>query len=397
MWSAKRTAALIVFCALDMLAAGVAQAQKCSSMAWAAPAQACPSIEGQVSTPWVDADGLLPPCHNPASVPPADKPQIESPGDLKPAVPMSPQMCKAIRLFDAAPDSERNYDLVNCLDGLTFGFGNWPQGEVGEFFKKLVKDPKAESALVARFLAVFKMQPAAWDSFRRDAQLEDAQADAVIIRTGIQRLLVSAKLPSKRGLKNKKSDGSCDLKPGSTLAPNISFYFDHAQWLVPALQRAFRDPAVVAFQVRYWEEDVLQQATQYAKAFGLPEDGVFLMAFYESNPGQLPSLQPAIKAETPPKTLRAGGQDWQWDGSNRPSALAGISIDRWHTLLICQAMCPAGSDKGFRIRNRNLKFFSEYLAKDFRVPIETKPRRPSEKHPENCDPTRVRIRANIGG
>ena len=300
---------------------------------------------------------------------------------------MSDQTCTAIRLFDAAQESERYYDLVNCLDGLTFGFGNWPQAELGQFFNTLGKDPNAESALVARFLEVFTAQPDAWESFRKDAKLENSQADATTVRTGIKGLLASAKLKNAP-LKNRSSDGAC----ASTPAPGTSFYFDHAKWLVPALLRAFRDPAVVAFQVRYWEEDVLQTATSHAKALELPKEGVFLMAFYESNPGQVPSLRPAIRAKKPPETLRAGGRDWKWDGSDRPSALAGISIDRWHTLLVWQAMCPVRSDK-FRIRNRNLKFFSEYLAQDFRLPIETEPGMPSARKPENCDPARVRLRA----
>jgi hypothetical protein len=413
MWLAKHTAALTVLCALGMLAAELAQAQECSSIAWEAKpweakARKCSAIAGQGATPWLDADGLLPPCHNPASVPPADKPQPKDHEDLKPAVPMSEQMCTAIRLFDVEKSSERNYDLVNCLDGLTFGFGNWPQSKLGTFFKKLVKDPKAESALVVRFLEVFKAQPDAWNSFRKFAQLGNVQADAVTIQTVIKKIGTPDKLKDKsknkynknvKGLKNNPN-GTCKLK--SALAPGTSFYFDHAKWLVPALQRAFRDPAVVAFQVRYWEEDALKDAKRYAKNLGLPEEGVFLMAFYKSNRGQLPSLQPAIEAKNkkPPKTLHAGGKDWKWDGSNRPSALAGISIDRWHTLLIWQAMCQARSDQGKGPRNRNLKFFEEYLFPDFMAPIATESGKPSaEKHPENCDPEQIKLNPhpNLGG
>lgn len=76
-----------------------------------------------------------------------------------PSVPMTSETCAAIRLFDASAESERHYDLVNCLDGLTFGFGNWPQGELGELFRKLSEDPNAEKALVARFVEVFKANP----------------------------------------------------------------------------------------------------------------------------------------------------------------------------------------------------------------------------------------------
>lgn len=330
-------------------------------------AQSCTSLTDQTPAhPWLDQDGLLPPKHNPASVPPADKPGTTSPTELVPAVRMSGETCTAIRLFDASTQSERHYDLVNCLDGLTFGFGNWPQNELGEFFERLGKDPDAEPALVVRFLEVFKAQPDAWDSFRRDARLGGAEADIAIVNKGIEHLLASARIKNARGLKNRSSDGACAEFPEK----GKSFYFDHAKWLVPTLQHAFRDPAVVVFQVRYWETDVLSNARNYADILGLPNEGLFLMAFYESNPGQVPSLRNAISQKKPPETLRAGGRNWKWDGSDRPPALAGITLDRWHTLLIWQAMCSAPNEK-FRIRNRNLKFFSEYLAKDFMVPKET--------------------------
>jgi hypothetical protein len=235
-------------------------------------------------------------------------------------------------------------------------------------------------------LEVFKANPDAWSSFRKDAGLVDT-VDTTTVRTGIKNLLVSAKIKNARGLKNRSSDGTCAERPEN----GKSFYFDHAKWLVPTLEYAFRDPAVVAFQVNYWETDVLSKAKDHAKLLDLPKEGIFLMAFYESNPGQVPSLRTAIKEKKLPKTLRAGGKDWKWDGTDRPSALAGISLDRWHTLLLWQAMCPA-PNKNFRIRNRNLKFFSEYLAADFKVPTETPANKPSADDRKNCDPALVKLR-----
>jgi hypothetical protein len=344
------------------------------------------SCDSSGASPALDQNGLLPPKHNPASVPPADKPNTTDPMKLVPSVPMTSETCAAIRLFDASAESERHYDLVNCLDGLTFGFGNWPQGELGKFFQELNKDSNAEKALVARFVEVFKANPDAWSFFKKDAGLGDT-VDSGTVRTGIKNLLASAKIKNAKGLKNRFSDGACEMRPEN----GKSFYFDHAKWLVPTLQYAFRDPAVVAFQVNHWETDVLSKAKDHAELLGLPKEGVFLMAFYESNPGQVPSLKTAISDKKPPETLRAGGRNWKWDGSDRPSALAGITLDRWHTLLIWQAMCPAPGEK-FRIRNRNLKFFSEYLAADFRVPAETQPRMPRANYPKNCDPAQVKLR-----
>jgi hypothetical protein len=351
-------------------------------------AQSCESLNNQPPEPsWLDSNGLLPAKHNPASVLPKNNPRTTNEKELVPSVPMTSEMCTAIRLFDASVESERHYDLVNCLDGLTFGFGNWPQGELGEFFQKLSQDTNAEKALVARFVEVFKANPTAWSAFRRDAGLADT-VDAATVRTGIKNLLASARIENAHGLKNRSSDGTCKVQPEK----GKSFYFDHAKWLVPTLEYAFRDPAIVAFQVSFWDEDVLSKAKSYSDAFGLPKEGMFLMAFCESNLGAIPkTLKEAISKKKPPETLKAGGRNWKWDGTDRPSALGGVSLNKWHTLLFWQAMCPDSSGS-IRIRNRNLKFFSEYLAEDFKLPTETQTGRPSSGDPKNCNPALVKLR-----
>jgi hypothetical protein len=363
-----------------------AQAQ-CKSYSWNAPVQICSSITEGAPAPWLDKQGLLPPCHNPAAVPRADEPGSTDPTKLVPAVPMSAQTCTATRLFDAAESSQRNYDLVNCLDGLTFGFGNWPQAELGPFFTALAKDPAAEKAMAERLAEAFKTNPDAWAAFKKNSRIESAQPDTQTMRLAIH-WLSSIKLKNVRGLRNKSVlDGTCaqQPKPGTT-----SFYFDNAKWLVPTMSYSLRDPAMVAMQVHYWEGDVLKPGAQDASILGLPNEGVFLMAFYESNPGLVPAIGSALKRRKAPETLKAGGRDWRWDGSDRPRALNKVTIDQWHTLLVWQAMCPERAPgKTFRIRDRNLKFFEVFLAKDFTLPKEKRRGQPEDKSRENCDPGMV--------
>lgn len=172
---------------------------------------------------------------------------------------------------------------------------------MGEFFETVGKDRNAEPALVARFLEVFKAQPDAWASFRRDAKLEDGVPNSATVKNGIGHLLASARIKNAKGLRNS-SDGACEVRPER----GKSFYFDHAKWLVPTLQYAFRDPTVVAFQVRYWEDDVLSNARNHTKTLGLPKEGLFLMAFYESNPGQVPALKTAISQKMAARNFTRG-------------------------------------------------------------------------------------------
>src|SRR3954452_14032409 len=122
-------------------------------------------------------------------------------------------------------------------------------------------------------------------------------------------------------------------------------------------------------QVKYCERDIIEPAQRHTNALGLPNDAIFLMAFYESNPEQAPGLQKAIKSKKPPASLSAGGKPWHWNSP--PSHLSSASQDMWRTLLVWQAMCPRPqSGKKFRIRNRNVGFFSEYLAAQFKLPRE---------------------------
>ena len=316
--------------------------------------------------------------------PPIDNPQTTDAREMVPAVRMPARTCSAIRLFDAAQESERHYDLVDCLDGLTFGFGHWPQAEVADFFGSVSKDADAESALISRFLQVFEAQPLVWTAFRQDAKFPDAPPDVARVREGISKLLATRKV-ANAPLKTK-ADGTC----ASTPPHGTSLYSDRAKWLVPAFQRAFRDPLVVAVQVRHWEKDVLEPAEVPARAFGLPEEGVFLMAFYESNPGQVSAaLRTAFRRGQPPATLPAGGRDWKWDGSDRPPALSAISLDRWHALLVWQAMCPSESRQ---VSNSQPE--SEVLLRVPRAGLRA-PARVEARHAERKSPRELRSRASV--
>lgn len=331
------------------------------------------------SRPALDSAGLLPTARDPADVPSAADMSV-----MVPAVPMDDVMRQAIRLFDAGPRSERFYDLANCLDGLTFGFGNWPQPEIGDFFRPLMADQAAAPTFIGRSMEVLTSDTAAWIAFKSQAAIQAPTPTEAAVRDGVDRLLVKSKMIRARVT---NTDGGCKPVP----AKGVAFYQDNRDWFVPLWSRAGRDPAIVAFQVAYWNKDVLAPAVANAKAMGLGPNGVFLMAFYESNPGQVPALKSAVKAKRPPDALRAGGQDWQW---NTPPPHLNVDLDNWHNLLLWQAMCPSPSGDGrFRIRSRNVAYFKEFLAPTFRLPAERNGV-PDDGAPANCDPSKVTLRLN---
>ena len=326
--------------------------------------------------PLLDADGLLPPRHDPASVPAADGSQ-----DKVPAVPMTERTRQAIGLFDSGAVSERHYDLINCLDGMTFGFANDPQAHLPAFFQALRKDGPTDEALVRRFLQVFQNSPEARNAFAKKAGLDAARLDADAIRTGIDRLI------SSRTIQNMPPPGStCPPAP----RPGASFFWDNKEWFVPAAGRAFRDPAVVAFQVRQWEQHLLEPAARDAKAIGFDDDGpgVFLLAFIRSNPGQVSQeLRRLMNAKQPPETLVAGGAPRSW--SKVPDTLAKaapeqVALEKWRELLLWQAICRGN---GNRMRSRTIAFYERHLADRFVLFDRNK-----VDDPENCKPEKTSLR-----
>lgn len=331
-----------------------------------------PALPHSAKAPFLDADGLLPPGKDPRSVPPADGSK-----ECVPAVPISERTSKAIALFDSGSKSERHYDLVNCLDGLTFGFANHPQASLQSFFKALRKDEAADDALVRRFKEVFKASQEAWDAFAKKGGLDASELSDDAIRRGIDKLITNVEF------KNRLPAGSnCSPPPTPGPAPGESFYWDNYYWFFPAAKRAFRDPAVVAFQVRRWEERYLDPAARDAKAIGFEgEPGIFLMAFIWSNPGEV-SVGYLMNSKAPPESLRAGGKDWSWN--NPPAALSKASVERWRQLLLWQAIGRGA--KGLRMRSRTVAFYETFLADQFVLP---------SQHIEdavNCDPANITLR-----
>lgn len=333
------------------------------------------SAEPIQDSPLIDKDGLLPPDHSPASVPAANG------GAPVTATSLRKETREAILLFDAAKESRRHYDLVNCLDGLTFGFGNWPQAKFGEVLAEVRANRSAQEAFIQRAVETFDTNSRAWSAFRDATGTRDEKPTKSAVAQGFEKLFPKG---GRGNVKIKAArDDTCRPRPRA----GISYYQDHQLWLVPTLKRAFRDPAVVATQVEKWERDVLNPAAHDASALGIDGAGVYLLAFYRSNPGQIPGLKAAIAARKPPSMILAAGREWAW--KTPPRHLAGAQTQDWQMLLLWQAMCPRPGPK-FRIRNRNIAFFNIYLAKTFTA---RKPELQNNKIVVNemCDPEKVTL------
>lgn len=320
----------------------------------------------------VRAGELLPPHRSPAFPAVAEK------------LGLAPLTRQAIEMFDATEASNRNYDLVTCLDGLTFGFGHFYQRKIHGFFDAMRRkaDGRAYRAFVQRSLEVFEADPAAWRAFVTKTGISDgARPDPKLIEAGFERTVLDSGYMKRYGRYPVRMRSATDCVPRG--AGTRSFFDDHGAWFRPIAVVALRDSDVVAFQVRYWEDDYLDKGGASARKLGLPEAGAILITFILSNPKKVRNpARDALMRGGPIDTLSIAGRRWNWSGVGRPSQAAGATLDAWRLLLVWQAMCD-GTDE---IRSRNRVFFDKYLRRTFVLPA---PKRPKDTA-LNCDPRNIR-------
>jgi hypothetical protein len=320
-------------------------------------------------------------------------------GKTQPAVPMSDVTRDAIRMFDFGSESHRWYDLVDCVDGLTFGFANTPQSGLREFFSLLHADTGGWRALVSRVTDAFTTDSSAWASFQTKANIKDATPTESAVDRGLQKLLISDTAPYAKTVLTE--DISTRGEPTATRCKVVgggrSFLVDNGSWFRQPVALALRDPAIVTFQVRNWERKYLEPAAAEAPAFEFPPvAGTILIAFVKSNSGEVPQdLGRAVqKTGVPPISLSIRGRTWRWDGTDpRPRKGATLSeaaqdLQMWRMMIFWQSMCSERP----RIRSRSQGFFATYLA-DYYVLPAMRGRIPVEAATaQNCDPRHVSLR-----
>jgi hypothetical protein len=337
------------------------------------------AIVALVTTPGLAATAgeLLPPSRSPVDPPTATALKLD---DLT---------RHAIALFDAGPKSNRNYDLVECLDGLTFGFANMPQSNLYGFMSRMASDRDGATLHIfaSRMAEQFRSDDAAWAAFVARAKEPAGERSEAVVLDGLRHTLLDRDFmrPYARRF-NNHMESSTHCTPDNPPAGTRSFFDDHDAWFRPAGSFALRDSEVVDFQVRDWRKEYLDKGIKAAQELGVPGDaGSILLTFVMSNPGEVnkPARDYLVGGKAP-EAFTIAHRDWRWDGTNRPLKLAKTSLESWHLLLVWQVMC----DGRPRIRNRNIAFFRDFLASHFVLPTMTG-QLPRDAPKTNCNPQLV--------
>jgi len=113
-------------------------------------------------------------------------------------IPMSPIARAVNDTFTFGPASERYYDHVEALDGITLGFGHWPQQEVEELFRDMstANGGKAFEAFAPCAAWFFAQQNhlAAWGAARMTAHVEALEPTPNNVATVLRNTLLSSSL-----------------------------------------------------------------------------------------------------------------------------------------------------------------------------------------------------------
>jgi hypothetical protein len=300
--------------------------------------------------------------------------------------------------FAAGSDSQRYYDHVEPLDGITIGFGNWPQAEVSELLGhfKTSNNGKAWSSFLDCMTEFFSLKrentkpkgrficdkararstAGLWDLAQKKAglprsDLKPANVEAVLEKTAL----------SPRYKKNCKKNKSEECLPGQ---PNM--FDEQGTWLVPALCHALRDREGVLAQVDFWTDTIIEDSTKLASEIGLEGDEATIVAIaaYRSSYGA-GSFQPIRKA---PETGSLSGKRFRWNWNRPPSGAQqdADGLQKWRRLVLWQRYADLKS----KFRDRSIKYFELYLAKDWVLPARGEDGKPDWKNLRNLNPALVK-------
>lgn len=289
--------------------------------------------------------------------------------------------------FRSGSSSERNYDLVDPLDGMTLGFGNWPQQEVEDFFADM-KSSNGGKALVAftDCLNEFFAPKDNADIWRR-AQTAARMTPGPVTRDNVA-AVVDNTLLSSAFLARYRKHCSEVCRPGE---PDL--FHEHQAWLNPALRYALRDRAVIAWQVDFWTRTIVGSANEMAGTVGLKDDeaAVVAAAAYRSS---APAWFKPVATAAQTGSLTFGGYQWNWNAPPAGASRDAEGLKSWRRFILWQhyaARVWIGQGK-HRVRDRSRKFFADYLAAHWLLPARRPDGSPDWTNMSNLNPAHVKPR-----
>jgi hypothetical protein len=232
--------------------------------------------------------------------------------------------------FIIAADADRYYDLVDEVDGLTFGFGNWPQQQAEAFFADMarVSGGEALNALegcLSTFFAAPENRPA-WSHLETAAKVPTGNPTPQAVDAALKNTILS-------GAWMKRYSGHCTVNCG---VGEANFFREQQAWFVGSMHYALADRQVIQWQVDYWNRTVIAAAEKMASDAGMKDDEpamVGFAAYASSSPGWSEEVIAAAKSSG---KLKFGNYVWDWALPPGAAPTDSIGLQRWHYFIIWQ-------------------------------------------------------------
>lgn len=289
--------------------------------------------------------------------------------------------------FRSGSESKRDYDLVDPLDGMTLGFGNWPQHEVEGFFADMKSSDggKALGVFTECSNEFFAQRNNAeiWLRAQKAARLPPAEATRDRVVAVLEKTLLSGTFMARY---RKHCPEVC--RPGE---PDL--YHEHQAWLKPLLGFALRDRVVIAWQVDFWTRTIVNSANEMANTIGLKDDEAAVVAIAAYRSSAPAWFSPVAKAAQT-GLLTYGEYKWNWNTPPAGTKREAEGLKSWRRFILWQhyaARVWIGQRKQ-RFRDRSRKMFEDYLAVDWLLPARRTDGSPNWSSASNLNPALVKPR-----
>jgi hypothetical protein len=315
--------------------------------------------------------------------PPNLLPQFKDPVEV--GLNVSDNVRAILPYFNANAGSERDYDLIDGLDGLTIGVGNWPQSQLEKFFQSLAVDRNGATLrdLVTTLVFYFQRHAGDWATLQKTAKVTGA-ADNTAIGEALRRTVLNQEFM-------RRYEKNCTrTTPGHPcIGPPV--FVTEQPWFVKSMCMGLRTRSVAEWEARFWEEDILRPSIDFAEKTDLQTPAaakILIASLYSSYPNPTKSVVELLArcpngGPRPNCMLNMGPLSWDLTKHRFISSPTAEQLNSWRLMAVWQWY----TTRQGRIRSRMQKFFDEFLAKDWVLPAPD-----SDRDPRNWAPNHLQMR-----
>jgi hypothetical protein len=317
------------------------------------------------------------------------QPANKNPKDV-PGLSFSPRAAAANLIISA--DQDRNYDLVDTVDGLTFGFGNWPQQQAETLFADMAATNGGEAlAALENCLSAFFSMPehqASWKQLELKAGTPAGEPTPQAVNAALGQTLLSS-----TWMRRYKQHCQINCKPGEP-----DFYQEQNDWFPESMRFALANRQVIQWQVDYWDRTIVADGAKMAADANMRDDEAAIVgftAYASSSPGWANDIIASAKSGG---RLTFGSYVWDWNKPPHDAPVDPAGLTRWRHAIIWQFYVEHTRREQLKrrstwnFRGRSIAYYNTYLKAFWVLPARDTKDNPIWNSEKNLDPALLKPR-----